>query len=164
MSFLKSKKGFTLIELLVVISIIGLLASVVLTALNTARDKSRDAAVKRGANELRKLFELNRNDTGVYTNLQNPRRYYDNDDATSTALPCENIGAGPYETQAEAICNDILSKFPTKVNNLYLGNTVSTQQSYSIMVKLSNDTYYCIGSSGRTSTGPVSGEGCYANP
>ena len=54
----KFEKGFTLVELLVVIAIIGILASVVLASLNTARSKGSDAAIKSNLNNARAAAEL----------------------------------------------------------------------------------------------------------
>ena len=60
------KKGFTLIELLVVIAIIGILASVVLASLNTARAKGADAAIKANLANIRAQAELVYDSEGCY--------------------------------------------------------------------------------------------------
>jgi prepilin-type N-terminal cleavage/methylation domain-containing protein len=61
-------KGFTLIELLVVIAIIGILASVVLASLNTARNKGADAAIKSNLANIRAQAEIQYDSLGCYTN------------------------------------------------------------------------------------------------
>jgi prepilin-type N-terminal cleavage/methylation domain-containing protein len=55
---MNKNKGFTLIELLVVIAIIGILSSVVLASLSSARNKGKDAAVKSQLASMRAQAEL----------------------------------------------------------------------------------------------------------
>ena len=67
MFYKKNKeKGFTLIELLVVVAIIGILASVVLASLNTARAKARDVKRKEDMVQLRTALAMYYNDNGSY--------------------------------------------------------------------------------------------------
>lgn len=54
----ESSKGFTLIELLVVVAIIGLLASIILSSLNVARQKGRDARRIADLKEVQTALEL----------------------------------------------------------------------------------------------------------
>lgn len=62
----KNARAFTLIELLVVIAIIGVLASIVLTSLNSARSKARDAARKQTFQQIRLALEAYNNKYGAY--------------------------------------------------------------------------------------------------
>lgn len=74
----KFNQGFTLIELLVVIAIIGILSSVVLASLNTARGKGADAAIKSNLANIRAQAEL----------------FYDNVPGNYTGLCADPVVAG----------------------------------------------------------------------
>lgn len=62
----QNKKGFTLIELLVVIAIIGLLSTLSILALNSARARARDAKRIADIKQIQTALEMYYNDTGDY--------------------------------------------------------------------------------------------------
>ena len=63
----KAKSGFTLIELLVVISIIGLLSTLAVVALNNARVRSRDAKRLSDMSAVSTGMQLYFDGTGAFT-------------------------------------------------------------------------------------------------
>lgn len=64
--FSKHSRGFTLIELLVVIAIIGILSSVVLASLNSARTKARDTRRVADLKQVQIALELYFDANGKY--------------------------------------------------------------------------------------------------
>ncbi len=63
---MKNNKGFTLIELLVVIAIIGLLSTLAVVALGSARQKSRDAKRLSDIKQIQTALELYYTDQNQY--------------------------------------------------------------------------------------------------
>jgi len=63
---IQHKNGFTLIELLVVIAIIGLLSSLILASLSTARAKGRDAKRMADLKQLATAMQFFYDDNGYY--------------------------------------------------------------------------------------------------
>lgn len=61
-----SSKGFTLIEVLIVVAIIGIIASVVLVAVNQARANGRDAKRVQDLKQLTLALDLYYQDHGTY--------------------------------------------------------------------------------------------------
>src|SRR3989338_8981541 len=118
--------GFTLIELLVVIAIIGLLASIVLTSLSSARGKGGDAKVQ---TQLKQLYTLVEKDYAASGNY-------------STAFSGANtlVNTGSYAAMQTALGTGNLTAVTS-------GTPVS---AYALYGKLSNDSnnYYCIDSTG----------------
>ena len=101
---LKNTRGFTLIELLVVIAIIGILSSVVLASLNSARQKSRDARRIADVKQLQTALELYYD-----TNTPYPVALSDLDPTFIPNVPVDPQGAA-YSYQAissngaDAVC------------------------------------------------------------
>ncbi len=69
---MKVRTGFTLIELLVVIAIIGILSTLAIVALGSARQKARDAKRVADINQISRALELYYADNNSYPSLITP--------------------------------------------------------------------------------------------
>ena len=140
------KTAFTLIELLVVIAIIGLLSSIVLASLGTARDKAKDAAIMEAMTGIRTSAELYFGENG--------NSY---DDATEYSKTRCLIGSRNGVTMSTTIISAIqyalnLGGFSTAAGSLCASNT----QSYAVGIRLKTPVssgtgcakIYCVDSRG----------------
>ena len=75
-----NKKGFTLIELLVVIAIIGMLSSLAVVSLNSARNKAKDAQIQSDLSQFR-----------TYATVEYSDGIFDGTGDNSTALSIVNV-------------------------------------------------------------------------
>ncbi len=126
-------KGFTLIELLVVIAIIGLLSSVVLASLNSARVKGRDSNRVSTLRQFERALELYHSANGQYPDTSSCGGGYSCADCTAyigttmcgTTLTLTQA-LGPYFA-GNTIPKDpkLPSYWPPDGGYLYIGNKTS---------------------------------------
>jgi prepilin-type N-terminal cleavage/methylation domain-containing protein len=105
-------RAFTLIELLVVIAIIGVLSSVVLASLNSARDKAMDAKRSSDMNQVITALELFYDANGRYPDSISTvdpkcdRGYCLNTIVTNYLVPAGYLPAAPQDPKYENDSNN----------------------------------------------------------
>lgn len=114
------QRGFTLIELLVVVAIIGILSSIVLVSLNSARAKGRDASAKGSLSSIRAAAEI----------------YYDNNN-NSYAGMCGDLSI-----------TSLLEAANRQTGNLQDCDDTSSPHSYTAGIILNNENYFCVDATG----------------
>ncbi len=140
------KKGFTLIELLVVIAIIGLLSSVVLASLQSARLKASDAKVKAQLSSARASAELYYNSTGQYS-------YGSAVSGNAIAFPAgSSVGPG---CASGMFANSLLTPYTLTANYPATaganGKCTSSGSAYAITVRMNAvGSFWCVDSVGNS--------------
>ena len=159
---IKYRKGFTLIELLVVIAIIGILSTLAVVALNSARQRSRDAKRVADIKQIQTALELGFSDTSGY-----PLADAVMGSATASVL-CKT-GAEAAWQDSIASCGGgtiFMGKIPANVipNGVdyhYYADTTTPGLAYQILFNLEGDTgALSAGDNCANNHGVVSGSAC----
>ncbi len=138
-----TKRGFTLMELLVVIAIIGILASVVLASLSTARNKGKTASAISSLSQIRAQAELGVDSSGKYlNNLCNATTGTGNIGALKTAVTAQGTAAG-------WTCNDDDTDDATAT---VLPTVYAVQYDLQTIDSGAAPRYYCVDSTGFSGT------------
>ena len=140
---MKSPRAFTLIELMVVIAIIGLLSSIVLASLSSARSKGNDAKVISEMKSIRNAAELYYSQNSNYG-------------AATSGATCTGVGSmwqSPSNNMLN-IYNAIVADTGGDTANLDCGTTGLTgnPQQWAIAVALPSGAFFCTDSTGWSGT------------
>jgi prepilin-type N-terminal cleavage/methylation domain-containing protein len=140
----KFNRGFTLIELLVVIAIIGILSSVVLASLNTARGKGADAAIKSNINNMRAQAELSYDSNNQsYDKVCNATQ----DASIAKALNAiQAIGSQAGATTIDTAIAGVGSNIKVSCHSSAAGYAISAP------LKSTANTYWCADSTGQSTS------------
>ncbi|MFA6525242.1 MAG: type II secretion system protein, partial [Patescibacteria group bacterium] len=133
---MRNKKGFTLIELLVVIAIIGLLATIAVVALNSARTSSRDAKRIADIRQVQTGLELYFNSATKYPDCTAATRISAVDGCTATGILTYIAGIDnifdPSGTATATICT-VASTTPCDYSYIDSG---TNQNDYTMLFRL----------------------------
>lgn len=161
--------GFTLIELLVVVAIIGLLASIVLIPLNSARKKAKNTRTQTSVGQIRAQLEAGFAN-GVYGDLVGSGTNRDSlasgtaGEANITTSACDigsqNDFASAGSGELVLTCSGVANKTTGVV--IYSTSVTSAVSNYAIYATTTPGGYICVDSYGNSAIKPLGSMPSYA--